>query len=91
MIFLFLGLKRKSIVCAIEKLAHKVLESKEMKITTTYKGLQCQVYIITEDRGPYLEAMVGDEVVAYASLTTNGMFSGSGSNAEAWLAICEYV
>ena len=82
---------RKSIVCAIEKLAHKVLESKDMKITTTYKGLQCQVYIITEDRGPYLEAMVGDEVVAYASLTTNGKFSGSGSNAEAWLALCEYV
>lgn len=82
---------RKSIVYAIEKLAHKVLESKEKKITATYKGSQCYVYIITEDRGPYLEAMVNDQVIAYTSLTTNGMFSGSGGNAEAWLTLCEYI
>ena len=80
-------MKRSKVVDAIEKIARKVFASKNGVISIEYKNEVCNIYVVEEDRGPFLEASIKERVIAHAAINRKGSFAGSALNPEIWLTL----
>jgi len=80
-------MNRSTIVDAIEKIAREVFASKDGVISIEYKNEICNIYVVEEDRGPFLEASIKERVIAHAAINREGSFAGSALNPEIWLTL----
>ena len=84
-------MNRSEVVEAIESIAGKVYSTKDQSLVTECDEQFYCIYIIEEDRGAFLEASIDKHVVAYAAIDRKGTFTGSGSNPETWIKLCQHL
>ena len=80
-------MNRSEVVDAIEKIARKVFATKDWIISIEYNNEVYSIYVVEEDRGPFLEASIKERVVAHAAINRKGSFAGSALNPEIWLTL----
>ena len=80
-------MNRSEVVDAIEKIAREVFASKDGIIFIGHNNEVYNIYVVDEDRGPFLEASIEERVVAHAAINRKGSFTGSALNPRVWLTL----